>query len=297
MNSYTKDYKDENFWLMFGDCLERMKEIPDNSVDCCVSDIPYGIDFEEWDVLHKNNNSALLGQSPKNKQGSKIFSKRGKPINGWSEEDKQRGKQVQEWAEKWLSELYRVLKPCSPVMIMCGRQFQHRFTCSAEDVGFLFKDYLTWEKPNAPFRAQRVNNILTQRGMEKDHSGDWRLGNLAPVTEPILYLFKPYPTGTTITDQFVNSSLGCFNAEVLTSNLVKTPNRVFEKKHPTQKPVELMEIIVKLVTKEGHSVLDMFSGSATTGEACKNLNRRFIGIEANEHYFSIGKERLLALTS
>jgi len=58
-----------------------------------------------------------------------------------------------------------------------------------------------------------------------------------------------------------------------------------------------MEIIVKLVTKEGHSVLDMFSGSATTGEACKNLNRRFIGIEANEHYFSIGKERLLALTS
>lgn len=65
MNSYTKDYKDDNFWLMFGDCLERMKGIPDNSVDCCVSDIPYGIDFEEWDVLHKNNNSALLGQSPK----------------------------------------------------------------------------------------------------------------------------------------------------------------------------------------------------------------------------------------
>ena len=60
------DYKDENTWLMLGDCLERMKEIPDNSVDAVVSDPPYGIDFSQWDVLHNNTNSALLGQSPAN---------------------------------------------------------------------------------------------------------------------------------------------------------------------------------------------------------------------------------------
>ena len=78
-----------NIDLMKGDCLERMKEIPDGSVDVCISDIPYGIDFDEWDVTHNNSNSALLGQSPKNAE-SKLFKSRGKPLNGWSQEDKLR---------------------------------------------------------------------------------------------------------------------------------------------------------------------------------------------------------------
>ena len=50
--------------LMLGDCLERMKEFPDESVDALISDIPYGINISSWDVLHDNNNSALLGSSP-----------------------------------------------------------------------------------------------------------------------------------------------------------------------------------------------------------------------------------------
>ena len=58
------DYKDDSKWLMLGDCLERMKEIPDGSVDAVISDIPFGISFSEWDVLHKNTNSSLLGTSP-----------------------------------------------------------------------------------------------------------------------------------------------------------------------------------------------------------------------------------------
>ena len=82
--------------LILGDCLERMKEIPDGSIDAVVSDIPYGIDFEQWDITHKNTNSALLGQSPKN-VNSKVFKSRGKPLNGWSQEDRDRTKQFQEW--------------------------------------------------------------------------------------------------------------------------------------------------------------------------------------------------------
>lgn len=62
--------------------------------------------------------------------------------------------------------------------------------------------------------------------------------------------------------------------------------------HPTQKPLELMEYLVKTYSNEGDTVLDFTMGSGTTGVACKNLNRNFIGIELDENYFNIAKERI-----
>jgi site-specific DNA-methyltransferase (adenine-specific) len=62
--------------------------------------------------------------------------------------------------------------------------------------------------------------------------------------------------------------------------------------HPTQKPVALMEYLIKTYSNEGETVLDFCMGSGTTGVACKNLNRDFIGIEKEENYFNIAKERI-----
>ena len=62
--------------------------------------------------------------------------------------------------------------------------------------------------------------------------------------------------------------------------------------HPTQKPVALMEYLIKTYTNEGETVLDFTMGSGSTGVACKNLNRKFIGIELDESYFNIAKERI-----
>lgn len=62
--------------------------------------------------------------------------------------------------------------------------------------------------------------------------------------------------------------------------------------HPTQKPVALCEYLIKTYTDEGETVLDNCMGSGTTGVACKNLNRNFIGIELDEEYFKIAKERI-----
>lgn len=64
------------------------------------------------------------------------------------------------------------------------------------------------------------------------------------------------------------------------------------KVHPTQKPVALMEYLIKTYTNEGETVLDFTMGSGTTGVACVNLNRSFIGIELDENYFNIAKERI-----
>ena len=62
--------------------------------------------------------------------------------------------------------------------------------------------------------------------------------------------------------------------------------------HPTQKPVALMEYLIKTYTNEGETVLDFTMGSGTTGVACKNLNRNFIGIELDPEYFKIAKDRI-----
>ena len=74
-------------------------------------------------------------------------------------------------------------------------------------------------------------------------------------------------------------------------NLFEIPN-VRNKKHPTEKPVKLMEILIENSSNEGDIVLDPFMGVGSTGVAAKNLKRGFIGIEIDEQYFSIAKDRL-----
>ena len=76
-----------------------------------------------------------------------------------------------------------------------------------------------------------------------------------------------------------------FNARAKECN-----NRI--RVHPTQKPVDLLEYIIKTYTNEGDLVLDFTMGSGSTGVACMNTNRKFIGIELDEKYFNIAKERL-----
>jgi len=289
MKKKKKTKKKKKNKLILGDCLEKMQDIPDGSVDALISDIPYGISISGWDVLHNNKNSALLGSSPA--QGkSGLFKVRGKPLNGWSEEDGNIQKEYYEWCSSWLKQAYRVLKPASPLLIMTGRQRQHRFTVAAENAGMVFKDYIVWDKISAPFRAQNIGKVLNKRGIE--YTGSDRLGNLAPLHEPVVYMFKPYKKGTTLTDNFIQGGVGCFDSKVMTSNILRFNSKVKEKVHETQKPLGLMEILVSLVTKEGHLILDPFMGSGTTGVACKNLNRNFIGIEQDENYFEIAKNRI-----
>ncbi len=68
--------------------------------------------------------------------------------------------------------------------------------------------------------------------------------------------------------------------------------RKMKNNHPTVKPIALMEYLVKLVSKEGATILDPFLGSGTTGIAAKNTNRNFIGIELDKDYFEIAKKRI-----
>ncbi|MCY4303181.1 MAG: site-specific DNA-methyltransferase [Aestuariivita sp.] len=284
-----------------GNSIDLIKRVKSQSVHLILSDIPYGIGMEDWDVLHENTNAAFLGSSPAQKTAGAIFKKRGKPINGWSEADRAIPRQYQEWCSQWTGDWYRVLKPGANVFIFAGRRLSHRCVCAMEDVGFSLKDSLAWIRPRAPHRVQRLSIVYDRRGdlsSAKDWDG-WRVGNLRPIFEPILWFTKPYKIGTTIADNALKHGVGAYNEKALL-RYMKEPENILrigmEKNesglHPTQKAVRLMQALIEMTTREKHLVLDPFMGSGSTLVAAQNLGRRYMGFEANYDYVEICRSRL-----
>ena len=282
----------ERYKLYNEDCLEVMKNIPGNSIDIVITDIPYGINFSEWDVLHDNTNSALGGASEYQKKETS-FKRRGKPINGWSKADKQIPYEYQEWCNKWAKELFRITKEASPILIFSSRRLQHRVCNALEDNGFMIRDILIWQKDKCNAKAQRINNVLNKRGIYDSQYDNYRVGNLAPYYEPIIFAMKPYKN--TLTDRILEDKIGGLYCkdDKIPSNILYCPVNKKNKYHETQKPIKLIEDLINIFSiDENHTILDFTAGSFSTGVACINTNRRFIGIESNKDYFEIGKNRI-----
>ena len=176
-----------------------------------------------------------------------------------------------------------------------------------EDAGFMFKDMLAWEKSQAAHRAQNVSVVLNNRNdIENAEKWEgWKVGNLRPLFEPILWFMKPYPQGTTLTDNILQYEVGAYNESLLKenqylnhgmeicSNLFKT--EIFAEDrglHEAQNPIHLMKTLIELTTKEKQVVLDPFMGSCSTLVAAVRCNREYIGFEQNEKYFNIAKDRI-----
>lgn len=284
--------------IICGDAIELLNNIQPNSIDLVLSDIPYGISLDEWDVLHSNTNTALLGKSPA-QIGKSAFKRRGKPIRGWSKADKNIPQEYQDWCYSWAKKLYPLIKDGGSIFIFGARRTIHRAIVALEKSGFILRDILSWEKSSTHYRAQSLSNILETRGLKKEAKEweGWKLGNLAPKYEPIAWLFKPYKH--TITDNVLENKLGAMNigdclvngkspSNILKFDFVKGENGL----HEAQKPVKLLEYLIRLVTKEGQVVLDPFIGVGSTAVAAKRLNRKFIGFEVSKKYCDIAKRRL-----
>lgn len=283
------------------DSTRPLQFVHDESIHLILSDIPYGIGAEHWDVLHNNTNSAYLGTSPAQEKAGAVFKKRGKPINGWSDADRAMPKEYQEWCGKWAADWFRMLKPGASAIVFSGRRFSHRCICAMEDAGFSFKDMLAWHRNRAPHRAQRLNIVYERRGdlATADEWRGWRVGNLRPTFEPILWFTKPYKIGTTIADNAIQHGVGGYNQEAFL-RYVARPDNVLELGfmpnegglHPTQKPLKLMQALIELVTQPGQIVLDPFCGSGTTLLAAANLHRHYVGCEIDPQYLAVARARL-----
>ena len=278
--------------ITYGDCLELIPKLDENSIDLFLSDIPYGISLDDWDMLHSNTNSALLGKSPA-QEGKSGFKRRGKPINGWAQSDRNIGLEYQDWCKDWATKVYPKMKDGSFLFVFGARRTMHRVINAFEDSGFLLKDILAWKKPSAHHRAQRVSITLERRGLLEDAKkwDGWRLGNLAPIWKPIAWFTKPYKIGGTITDNILENGVGAMNIDECLfngsspTNLLEYGFRKNETRiHEAQKLLDLIEYLIRLTTQENQIVLDPFMGSGTTAVAAKLLKRNFIGFESNAEY-------------
>tara|TARA_R100000951_G_scaffold109118_1_gene105908 strand:+ start:747 stop:1451 length:705 start_codon:yes stop_codon:yes gene_type:complete len=223
--------------LMQGDCLERMKEIPDGSVDMVLCDPPYGTSACKWDSII--------------------------PL------------------EPMWSHLKRVIKPNGAIVMTASQPFTTTLISSNIK---MFKYCWVWHKrTSANVGAARFQPLKTHediavfggkykpqmtKGKMRLKGGKAKNGKANGELPPVYYK----------SDQYYPTSVLDIKSE-----------RGF---HPTQKPVPLMEYLIKTYTNENQTVLDFTMGSGSTGVACVNTDRNFIGIELDQDYFNIAEQRI-----
>ena len=286
--------------ITLADCREHLSLLADDSIELLLSDIPYGINLDGWDVIHANTNSALLGQSPA-QYGKSGFKRRGKPINGWSQADRNIGREYEDWCKSWVHLVQPKLKNGASLFVFGARRTIHRAINALEGTGFLLKDILAWKKVSAHHRAQRVSIVFDRRGLRDaaETWEGWRLGNLAPIYEPIAWFIKPYKIGGTIADNVLEHGVGAINIDECQTQGTNPTNLLefgFQKNeqriHEAQKPLQLIEFLIKLTTQENQTVLDPFMGSGTTALAARRLKRHYIGFEIVPEFHAQALRRL-----
>ena len=209
--------------LLQGDCLELMKDIPDGSVDCIITDPPY--------MSAMQYNGHLTDYSDCNN--------------------------LKPFFLALCRELDRVLTPRGSVYWCCDwRSYPFYFPILTQVLPV--KNMLVWDKGIGPSQYYRTAHEL------------------------VVFSTKNKQFRTKDVTSIIKSPSFSYGAR-------KTEG---EKKHPTQKPVALIELFLSHATNPGDTVLDCFMGSGTTGVACVRNGRNFIGMELQEKYFKIAKHRI-----
>ena len=242
--------------LLHGDCLELMKDIPDGSIDMILCDLPYGTTACKWD--------SVIPIEPLWKQYKRVLKDNGAIV-------------------------LTAIEPFASMLRANDlKGYKHEWIWNKEIAGNFI------QAKNHPLRVHE-NVLVFSNGKV----------NYYPImTDADPKNVRPLGVKKQKTDFMGKVSAGEFKAAknynskkrypktILTYNArAKECNNV-NRVHPTQKPVALFEYLIKTYTNEGETVLDNCMGSGTTGVACKNLNRNFIGIELDDEYFEIAKERI-----
>jgi len=244
-----------NAELWHGDCLELMKDIPSGSVDAIITDPPYGTTACKWDSVI--------------------------PL------------------EPMWEQLRRITKPGRAIVLTSSQPFTSALVMSA------YSDFAHEWIWNKRFAGNFVN---AKRQPLKDHENVlvFCVGGKQPLYFPQMLLRdvpikkggnKPseaIPIRQTSTSEAFSATDKIYTTKHPTTctSLCFSSRDVVRGLHPTQKPVALMEYLIKTYTNEGCVVLDFTMGSGTTGVACMNTGRKFIGIEMDDKYFEIASKRI-----
>ena len=280
--------------LMHGDCLELMQRIPSGSVDMVLCDLPYEVLDADWDkridgkklfdeykrVCKQNANVLLFCQMPFAKYLlDSTFDYEFSHCLIWVKNNKTRFK----------SGAY--LPKSQYEMILCFRINKYKNTASHQALRDYFTSELSASHVTVPYLEQEIPNKSAHHWFR--YSSDYRIPtehNYKRLQEITGRFLRPY---SEIKQEFMRekNNICKFNGEFIDSDIIYAKLEE-HRSHPTQKPVMLLEKLVRAYSNEGDTVLDNTMGSGSTGVACMNTNREFIGIELDDCYFDIAEKRI-----
>ncbi|MDI9541579.1 MAG: site-specific DNA-methyltransferase, partial [Pseudomonadota bacterium] len=288
--------------LFFGDCLIESDKIKDGSVDLILTDLPYGnMNTDGGRKLGINGWDFVIEPKKVYEIANRILRKNGKLVL-FSQEP---------YTSRMITEAIPNI-PFSYRMIWEKDNFANALGVNKAMVSFyedilLFSkthdlershpliDYFTGELSNTGMNQSDINKLLGNK-----MGGHYFTNGVqfCTPTEPNYkklqetgYFQKPYEEIKAIDDQFKKEFASTFNlweGGKFKSNILKY-KKDYNGYHPTQKPILLLEDLIKTFSNEGDLVVDLTMGSGSTGVACKNTNRSFIGIEKDENYFKIAE--------
>ena len=239
--------------LRFGDCLELMKNIPDGSVDLVLTDPPYGTTACKWD--------SVIPFEPMWEQLNRIIKPNGAICLFGSEpfSSALRMSNIKNFKYDWVWK-----KPRGTGHLNSKKQPLR----DAENVSVFYKKQCTY---NPQYSIGEPYSAL-------------KGGKMSKVSESGVTTYGKFMNGA----KYGNDNNGFrYPKQVLEFGVVERGTL-----HPTQKPVDLLEYLIRTYTNEGETVLDFTMGSGSTGVACVNTNRNFIGIEIDPNYFQIASRRI-----
>lgn len=286
----------KNYKIYNDDCQVAIKKLPDNSVDCIITDPPYFIDGmgDDWndEKLYKSaSKGGVIGGLP---VGMKF--------------DRKQGENLQKFLEPLALEFMRVLKPGGFCVVFSQGRLYHRTAIALDLAGFEVRDLLGWRYEGQAKAFSQNHFILKNKNMTEDEKQaliaeleGWKTPQLKPQIEPMALAQKPREG--TFVENYQKWGVGLMNTkesldEMFPGTVMEVSKKSragdFDEKieHMTVKPVELISHLVKLFTREGQTVLDPFMGSGSHGVAALVNGRKFIGIEIEKKYFNISKKRL-----
>lgn len=249
--------------LLHGDCLIEMQQIEDKSIDMILCDLPYGTTHCKWDSIIPFD---LL----------------------WNQYE-------------------RIIKDEAAIVLFGSQPFTSLLVNSKIE---WYRDEIIWLKNKAGSgfhldqKHQKVHEniiVFAKHGKHNYHPQKWLVSSKEFLTQR--KTFKEFECGNTIypsrtrvrkEDNGIRNPLSIVSCRVpfIPQKNIKYSIDVDIRIHPTQKPVELLKYLIKTYTNEHQTVLDNCMGSGSTGIACLETDRKFIGIEKDNTYFKLAKQRI-----
>ncbi|MBO82069.1 site-specific DNA-methyltransferase [Citromicrobium bathyomarinum] len=242
--------------ILDGDCVERLRELPDNSIDLVFADPPYNLQ---------------LGGDLNRPDGSHVDA----VTDHWDQFDS--FKVYDDFSKAWLAECRRVLKPDGALWVIGSYHNIYRLGATLQDLGFWILNDIVWRKTNPMpnFRGTRFTNA--------HETLIW-----ASQGEKARYQFN-YRAMKTLNDELQMRSDWTFP---ICAGGERLKDESGHKAHPTQKPEALLYRVLLATTERGDVVLDPFFGTGTTGAIAKRLGREWIGCEREEAYRKVARARI-----